>query len=114
MDNRSVVCCAPSCRQLRHTGLSLMQRSAYAKYALTVGSCDACRELAEESGIHHWGRVPALNTNATFIDDLADAVLEALPYVGSMAATDSSDGLVPLGAQWLRLSSTEWGMGGKA
>lgn len=55
------------------------------------------RELAEESGIQHWGRVPALNTNATFIDDLADAVLEALPYVGSMAASDSTDGLVPLG-----------------
>lgn len=56
------------------------------------------RELAEESGIPHWGRVPALNTNPTFIDDLADAVLEALPYVGSLAATDSTDGLVPLGA----------------
>ena len=58
------------------------------------------RELAEECGIHEWGRVPALNTNATFIDDLADAVLEALPYVGSLAAastTESLDCLVPLG-----------------
>lgn len=32
--------------------------------------------------MRHWRRVPALNTDATFIDDLADAVLEALPYVG--------------------------------
>lgn len=43
--------------------------------------------------------MPALNTNATFIDDLADAVLEALPYVGSMPGTVSplADSLVPLG-----------------
>ena len=37
------------------------------------------RELAHESGIPAWGRVPALNTNATFIADLADLVLEKLP-----------------------------------
>lgn len=53
------------------------------------------RELAEESGIWNWGRVPALNTNAAFIDDLADAVLEALPYVGCLAGP--TDSLVPLG-----------------
>ena len=39
------------------------------------------RELALESGIKNWGRVPALNTNEKFIDDLADAVIEALPYM---------------------------------
>lgn len=55
------------------------------------------RELAEESGIRHWGRVPALNTNATFIDDLADAVVEALPFVGSMAGSSAVESLVPLG-----------------
>jgi ferrochelatase len=59
------------------------------------------RELAEEVGIRDWGRVPALNTNPTFIDDLADAVVEALPYVGSVAGGagggQSSDSLVPLG-----------------
>jgi ferrochelatase len=37
------------------------------------------RELAHESGIAAWGRVPALNTNPTFINDLADLVLEKLP-----------------------------------
>ena len=37
------------------------------------------RELAHESGIQAWGRVPALNTNPTFIDDLAELVLEKLP-----------------------------------
>lgn len=71
--------------------------------------CCPCRrrELAEESGIQHWGRVPALNTNATFIDDLADAVTEALPYVSSLArssaslgASLSADSLVPLGECW--------------
>jgi ferrochelatase len=53
------------------------------------------RELAEESGIAHWRRVPALNTNTVFIDDLADAVLEALPYVGCLA--QPNDSLVPMG-----------------
>lgn len=42
------------------------------------------RELAEESGIKNWGRAPALNCNSVFIDDLAMAVTEALPYVGVM------------------------------
>jgi len=37
------------------------------------------RELAEESGIEYWGRVPALDCDEIFIDDLADAVVEALP-----------------------------------
>ncbi|MDF5733981.1 MAG: ferrochelatase [Rhizonema sp. PD38] len=36
------------------------------------------REVAEESGIHHFRRVPALNTNPIFINALADMVLEAL------------------------------------
>lgn len=54
------------------------------------------RELAEEVGIKDWGRVPALNTNATFIADLADAVIEALPYMGSVAGS-AGDSLVPLG-----------------
>jgi protoporphyrin/coproporphyrin ferrochelatase len=53
------------------------------------------RELAEASGIENWGRVPALNVNETFIGDLADAVAEALPYVGAMIG--STDSLVPLG-----------------
>jgi ferrochelatase len=36
------------------------------------------RELAEESGITNWRRCPALNTDATFIDDMADMVMEAI------------------------------------
>ena len=66
------------------------------------------RELAHESGIPGWGRVPALNTNPTFIDDLADAVLEALPYAGSMAGSNPSDSMVPLGEQ-LRRTDWVWG-----
>jgi len=36
------------------------------------------RELAEESGIKNWRRCPALNTDETFIEDMADMVVEAL------------------------------------
>eukprot|EP01018_Ginkgo_biloba_P000052 Gb_21865 [translate_table: standard] len=42
------------------------------------------RKLALESGIENWGRVPALGCEPAFISDLADAVIEALPYVGAM------------------------------
>lgn len=45
------------------------------------------KELAFESGVRHWGRVPALNCEPRFIQDLADAVIEALPYVGAMASS---------------------------
>ena len=37
------------------------------------------RELAADSGITQWRRVPALNTDARFIGDLADLVLDKLP-----------------------------------
>ncbi|GJP34995.1 hypothetical protein CLOM_g19465 [Closterium sp. NIES-68] len=58
------------------------------------------RELALESGVEEWGRVPALGCEPSFIDDLADAVLEALPYVGAMAASslEARQALVPLGS----------------
>lgn len=36
------------------------------------------RELAEEAGIHHFYRVPALNTHPIFVDDLAQMVVESL------------------------------------
>lgn len=36
------------------------------------------REVAEEAGIHNFGRVPALNTHPVFIAGMADLVLEAL------------------------------------
>lgn len=46
------------------------------------------RELALESGIRNWGRVPALGCEPGFIADLADAIIEALPYVGAMAVSN--------------------------
>ena len=52
------------------------------------------RELAEESGVEKWGRVPALDTDPTFIDDLADAVMESLE---SMRATTPAPGAAPVG-----------------
>ena len=36
------------------------------------------RELAEKSGIVHGRRVPALNTDARFIEDMADLVVSDL------------------------------------
>lgn len=36
------------------------------------------RELAEESGIEHFQRVPALNTHPVFIEDLAELVINAM------------------------------------
>lgn len=49
------------------------------------------RELAEESGISMWRRVPALNTDKFFIKDMSDMIIEALesPLVGL------SEALVP-------------------
>ncbi|MBD2462203.1 ferrochelatase [Oscillatoria sp. FACHB-1407] len=42
------------------------------------------REIAEQAGIHHFQRVPALNTHPVFIEDLANMVVNALnnPPVG--------------------------------
>ncbi|KAM5565987.1 ferrochelatase-1, chloroplastic/mitochondrial [Rosa sericea] len=41
------------------------------------------KELALESGIENWGRVPALGLTPSFITDLADAVIEALPLAAA-------------------------------
>ena len=51
------------------------------------------RELAEENGITNWRRVPALNTDEIFINDMADLVIEALesPAVSVAEAQASSD-----------------------
>ncbi|OMO55357.1 Ferrochelatase [Corchorus capsularis] len=58
------------------------------------------KELAIESGIENWGRVPALGCEPMFISDLADAVIESLPYVGAMAVSnlEARQSLVPLGS----------------
>ena len=49
------------------------------------------RELAEESGVEQWGRVPALDTNPVFIDDLADAVVESLDGMSKAASMTPGD-----------------------
>jgi len=55
-------------------------RSFVSEHIETLEEIDCeYRELAEESGITQWARVPALGLDATFIDALADAVVEALP-----------------------------------
>ena len=45
------------------------------------------KHLALESGIENWGRVPALGCTPSFITDLADAVIEALPAAKAMDMT---------------------------
>lgn len=54
------------------------------------------KELAMKSGVQKWGRVPALGCEPTFISDLADAVIESLPYVGAMAVSNLEARQVPL------------------
>ena len=53
------------------------------------------RELAEEHGVTHWRRVPALNTDATFIRDMGDMVIEALssPSLSVTEATSQTTSL---------------------
>ncbi|XWS26390.1 hypothetical protein CRYUN_Cryun26dG0028300 [Craigia yunnanensis] len=45
------------------------------------------KHLALESGIENWGRVPALGCNSSFIADLADAVVEALPSAKALSTS---------------------------
>ncbi len=84
-----------------HSGkqpITLQQRSPRTEGAAQPPPALASRPHAlpvAAAGIKNWGRVPALNTNPAFIDDLADAVMEALPYVGCLAGP--TDSLVPLG-----------------
>ncbi|MFQ6669971.1 hypothetical protein Gotur_035033 [Gossypium turneri] len=49
------------------------------------------KDLALESGIKNWGRVPALGCNSLFITDLADAVVEALPSAKALSASTEND-----------------------
>ncbi|XP_009626129.1 ferrochelatase-2, chloroplastic [Nicotiana tomentosiformis] len=49
------------------------------------------KELALESGIENWGRVPALNCTSSFITDLADTVIEALPSAMAMSTSTSTE-----------------------
>ncbi|KAH1056778.1 hypothetical protein J1N35_034843 [Gossypium stocksii] len=44
------------------------------------------KHLALESGIENWGRVPALGYASSFITDLADVVVEALPSAKALSA----------------------------
>ncbi|ERN15462.1 ferrochelatase-1, chloroplastic [Amborella trichopoda] len=49
------------------------------------------KHLALESGIKNWGRVPALGCDPSFISDLADAVVEALPHAVAMTSSKPED-----------------------
>lgn len=53
------------------------------------------RELAIESGVKEWRRVPALGVNSKFIDDLSDAVIEAVPYMGSVSTSSRAAQMRP-------------------
>ncbi|KAJ1430330.1 Ferrochelatase, active site [Sesbania bispinosa] len=48
------------------------------------------KDLALESGIKNWARVPALGVTPSFITDLADAVIEALPSATAIYAPTST------------------------
>jgi len=53
------------------------------------------RELAESSGITNWRRCPALNTDPSFIDDMADMVIDALEVRDQCDITRAWPSLVP-------------------
>ena len=55
-------------------------QSAVSEHIETLEEIDMeYKHLALQSGIENWGRVPALGCTSSFISDLADAVIEALP-----------------------------------
>ncbi|KAI6682247.1 hypothetical protein NL676_036128 [Syzygium grande] len=54
------------------------------------------RELALESGVENWGRVPALGCTSSFITDLADAVIEALPSATALSSPRTSSNSLDL------------------
>lgn len=49
------------------------------------------KELALESGVKNWRRVPALGCKPEFISDLADAAIEALPLSKAMYSPKVAD-----------------------
>eukprot|EP00611_Tribonema_gayanum_P018981 TRINITY_DN3233_c0_g1_i1.p1 TRINITY_DN3233_c0_g1~~TRINITY_DN3233_c0_g1_i1.p1 ORF type:complete len:486 (-),score=166.94 TRINITY_DN3233_c0_g1_i1:11-1468(-) len=55
------------------------------------------RELAEENGIEHWRRVPALNTDPAFLEDMADLCLQALQEPSVSLSEACSQNNVDLG-----------------
>lgn len=65
------------------------------------------REVAEESGIHNFQRVPALNTHPMFIDSLAQLVVESIdsqPYTFGQVTHPSKNMKMYPQERW------EWGM----
>ena len=61
-------------------------------------------EVAHEAGITWWERVPALGTDADFIQDLAAAVTEVLPQPQVRVKNEEDDPLVNHGTseEWIR------------
>ena len=53
------------------------------------------RDLAIESGIKEWRRVPALGVNQKFIDDLSQAVIDSVPYMGSVSTSSRAAQMRP-------------------
>ncbi len=61
------------------TNLLVVPLSFVSEHIETLQEIDIeYREVAEEAGIEHFHRVPALNTHPVFIDDLADMVIKAI------------------------------------
>jgi len=50
------------------------------------------RELAEESGVRYWERVPCLQLEQDLIDDLAGAVVESLPQMDERPLQEINEG----------------------
>mgnify|MGYP002775553471 FL=1 len=65
-------------------------RSFVSEHIETLEEIDVeYRELALESGIKNWGRVPALGCEEIFISDLAEAVIEAHQDIRELYVRDN-------------------------
>ena len=65
------------------------------------------KELAEESGIKEWERVPTLGLEPDFISDLAEAVVEALPRTAKAIQSDINEGR-PVTVEGLNFGANCW------
>ena len=87
--------CARACDERARSALRCASCTRLTQQSDALCARFARSELAHEVGIEGWGRVPALGVDATFIGDLADAVLEALPHTGAMSPSSSSGAGAP-------------------
>ena len=75
------------------TSLVVVPISFVSEHIETLEEIDCeYKEVAHEAGIVDWERVPALSCEPSFIDDLAQAVVEVLPRIEEAPKSDINEG----------------------